>query len=283
MAGAERLPRHEGAKPPLACASCHMPERTYMVVDRRHDHSFRVPRPDLSARPGTPKACNACHPDKSAQWAASALETGHGATRKGWQQYAEAFHSAWSSQADAATLLAAVAADPKTASFARASALTELAPYVSPANINLARSALADPDPMVRIGALDMLANVSASQIWPLVSPLLSDSNRGVRIRAAALLAAVPTASQPSADRESFERAAAEFIAAQRLNADRPQARSALGNFYARRGLSADAETEYKAALRLSPQYAPAAINLADLYRQLGRDQEGESVLRAAI
>ena len=23
-----------------------MPMRTYMVVDRRHDHSFRVPRPD---------------------------------------------------------------------------------------------------------------------------------------------------------------------------------------------------------------------------------------------
>jgi Flp pilus assembly protein TadD len=27
----------------------------------------------------------------------------------------------------------------------------------------------------------------------------------------------------------------------------------------------------------------PAAINLADLYRQLGRDLEGEGVLRAAI
>jgi len=38
---------------------------------------------------------------------------------------------------------------------------------------------LLDPDPMVRIGALDMLANVSAAQIWPLVSPLLADSNRG--------------------------------------------------------------------------------------------------------
>jgi Flp pilus assembly protein TadD len=35
--------------------------------------------------------------------------------------------------------------------------------------------------------------------------------------------------------------------------------------------------------LRLSPQYAPAAINLADLYRQLGRNEEGESVLQAAV
>src|SRR5262249_33163119 len=160
-------------------------------------------------------------------------------------------------------------------------ALTELAPYVSPTNINHSRSALADPDPMVRIGALEMLANVSAAQIWPLVSPLLTDSNRGVRIRAVALLAAVSTASQPPTDREPSERAAAEFVAAQRLNADRPEARSALGNFYARRGLSADAEVEYLAALRLSPQYEPAAINLADLYRQLGRDGDGETVLRA--
>jgi predicted CXXCH cytochrome family protein len=275
--------RHEAVQPPLSCASCHMPERSYMVVDRRHDHSFRVPRPDLSARLGTPNACNDCHADKSAQWAASAVETWHGANRKGWQKYAEAFHSAWTGQADAAALLGVVAADPNAPAFARASALTELAPYVSPANINLARSALADPDPMVRIGALDMLANVAAAQIWPLVSPLLADSNRGVRIRAVALLAAVPTASQPPVDREPFERAAAEFVAAQRLNADRPEARSTLGNFLARRGLLSDAEVEYKAALRLSPQYAPAAINLADLYRQLGRDGDGESALRAAI
>jgi predicted CXXCH cytochrome family protein len=274
---------HEAVSPPLACASCHMPARTYMVVDRRHDHSFRVPRPDLSARLGTPNACNDCHADKSAQWAASAVETWHGANRKGWQKYAEAFHSVWTGQADAAALLAVVAADPNAPAFARASALTELAPYVSPANINLARSALADPDPMVRIGALDMLANVSAAQIWPLVSPLLADSNRGVRMRAAAVLAAVPAASQPPADRERFERAAAEFIAAQRLNANRPEARSMLGNFLARRGLLSDAEIEYKAALRLSPRYTLAAINLADLYRQLGRDGEGESVLRAAI
>jgi predicted CXXCH cytochrome family protein len=275
--------RHEGANPPLTCASCHMPARTYMVVDRRHDHSFRVPRPDLSARLGTPNACNDCHADKSAQWAASAIERWHGASRKGFQTYAAAFHGAWTDQADAAAALGIIAADGNVPRFVRASALSELGPHLTPSNISLARAGLTDPDPMVRIGALDMLEAVPASQIWPLVSPLLSDSNRGVRIRAAALLAAVRTASQPAADRERFERAAAEFIAAQRLNADRPEARSALGNFYARRGLAEDAEAEYKAGLRLSPQYAPAAINLADLYRQLGRDGDGENVLRAAV
>ena len=85
-----------------------MPARTYMVVDRRHDHSFRIPRPDLSAKLGTPNACNDCHADKSAEWAAAAIERWHGPDRKGFQNYAEAFHAAWTDQADAAALLAAV-------------------------------------------------------------------------------------------------------------------------------------------------------------------------------
>src|SRR5262249_31533861 len=155
----------------------------------------------------------------------------------------------------------------------------ELQSRVSPANIDLARKGLADPDPMVRIAALDMLDGLPGDRIWPLVSPLLSDPSRGVRIRALSLLAAVATASQPASARATFARAAAEYMAAQRSTADRPEARSTLENFYPRRGLTADAESEYKSALRLSPQYTPAAINLADLYRQLGRDGDGASVL----
>ncbi|WP_430648728.1 tetratricopeptide repeat protein [Bradyrhizobium neotropicale] len=275
--------RHEGVTPAVTCASCHMPVSTYMVVDKRHDHSLRIPRPDLSAKLGTPNACNNCHTDKSAQWAADTIERWHGPVRKGFQNYAEAFQASWTDRSDAAALLAVVAASPTAPAIARASALSELHSRVSPANIELARKGLADPDPMVRVAALDMLDGLPGDRIWPLVSPLLSDSSRGVRIRAVSVLAAVPAASQPASDRAAFERASAEFVAAQRLNADRPEARSALGNFYARRGLTTDAESEYKAALRLSPQYTPAAINLADLYRQLGRDGEGESVLRTAI
>ncbi len=275
--------RHKGVTPAVTCASCHMPVSTYMVIDKRHDHSLRIPRPDLSVKLGTPNACNACHTNKSAEWAASTIEQWHGTNRKGFQNYAEAFHASWTDRADAAALLALVAANPDTPAIARASALTELHSRVSPANIESARTGLVDPDPMVRIAALDMLEGIAGNRIWPFVSPLLSDSSRGVRIRAAALLADVPAANQPAADRASFERAAAEFVAAQHLNADRPEARSTLGNFYTRRGLFPDAETEYKAGLRLSPKFAPAAINLADLYRQLGRDSEAENVLRTAI
>jgi hypothetical protein len=40
-----------------SCVECHMPTKYYMVVDKRHDHSIRIPRPDLSQTYGTPSAC----------------------------------------------------------------------------------------------------------------------------------------------------------------------------------------------------------------------------------
>jgi Flp pilus assembly protein TadD len=274
---------HETVSGAIPCVSCHMPGRKYMVVDRRHDHSFRIPRPDQSAKLGTPNACNDCHGDKSSQWAASAVESWFGPQRKGFQTYAEAFHSAWTEQPDAVKRLSQVIADGNVPAVARASALAALAGYLSPATVGLAQNALTDGDPMVRLGGLAMLEGVPANQLWPLVAPLLSDPIKGVRIRAVSLLAAVATGSQPAADRENFDRAAAEFIAAQRFNADRPEAHTTLANFLAQRQQAAEAEAEYKAALKLSPQFVPAAINLADLYRALGRGDDGVQVLREAI
>ena len=61
--------------------SCHMPARTYMGVDPRQDHSFRVPRPDLSAELGTPNACTGCHRDRSPEWAADRITAWGGRAR----------------------------------------------------------------------------------------------------------------------------------------------------------------------------------------------------------
>jgi tetratricopeptide (TPR) repeat protein len=275
--------RHDTASPPLTCASCHMPTRNYMVVDKRHDHSFRIPRPDLSVELGTPNACNDCHADKPAEWAATAVERWHGPNRKGFQNYAAAFHSAWNDQADAVKLLAAVAADSNAPTIARASALSELATRATPATLDLARAAIGDPDPMVRIGALDMLESAPPEQKWSIASPSLADPVRSVRIRTVSILADVPSARLSEKDRGRFDQAAEEFIAAQRFNADRPEARATLGAFYARRGRTSEAEAEYQAALRLSPQFTGAAINLADLYRQTGREDAGQNVLHTTI
>jgi predicted CXXCH cytochrome family protein len=275
--------RHETAQPPVQCVSCHMPTRTYMVVDPRHDHGFRIPRPDLSVQSGATNACNDCHADKTPEWAALAIKRWYGPERKGLQTYAAAFSAAWNEKPDAGRLLQAIASDSGAPGIARASALTALAAFVSPANLDVARKALSDADPMVRIGALDMLEAVPVARLWPIVSPLLTDPVRAVRVRATSLLASMPAVQMPAADRPRFERAAAEFIEVQQLNADRPESRATLGSFFARRGMMTQAEAEYTAALRISAQFAPAAINLADLYRQLGRDGDGEIALQSAL
>lgn len=270
---------HAHVSPPLGCPACHMPERRYMILDRRHDHGFRVPRPDLSEQTGAPNACNDCHRDKPAAWAAHQIEGWFGPERRGHQTYARAFHAAWSEAADAHAQLAAIAESASVPGIVRASALAELPEPI----LDLIRHGLSDSDPLVRLGALDRLEGAPADQLWPLASPRLGDAVRGVRIRAAELLAAVPPARQPAADRDEFARAAAEFVDAQKLNADRPDSRTALANFFLRQANPGAAEAEYRAALRLDPSFAAAAVNLSDLYRQLGRDSDGEKILREAL
>jgi tetratricopeptide (TPR) repeat protein len=53
--------RHPMTSTGAQCVECHMPQTTYMDVDPRRDHSFRVPRPDLSVSLGMPNACTRCH------------------------------------------------------------------------------------------------------------------------------------------------------------------------------------------------------------------------------
>lgn len=62
------------------CVECHMPQRAYMGIDNRADHSIRIPRPDLSVKLDIPNACNsiACHGDKTAEWSAKYMKEWYG-------------------------------------------------------------------------------------------------------------------------------------------------------------------------------------------------------------
>jgi tetratricopeptide (TPR) repeat protein len=274
---------HQAVTPLLRCISCHMPTRTYMQVHVRHDHSFRVPRPDLSVTLGTPNACNDCHKDKSPQWAAAAVERWYGPTREGFQTFGEAFHSARQELPEARDLLARVVADPVTPGIARATAYADMAPYLTPELVAELRRGLADSDPLIRLGALRGLEGVSPDRRWALAGPLLSDPVRAVRIAATSFLAGTPTDRLSPEDRQRFERATQEYIQVQRFNADRPEARVTLGAFFAQRGETAEAEAEFQAAIKLAPRFIQAYVNLADLYRVLGHDSEAETVLRQAL
>jgi len=82
-----------------SCAECHMPPETYMVVDPRHDHAMRIPRPDLSVKLGVPNACTRCHMEQSAEWAAEQVRVWYGKSPGGYQTYAGALAAARSGKA----------------------------------------------------------------------------------------------------------------------------------------------------------------------------------------
>jgi predicted CXXCH cytochrome family protein len=268
---------HVEGSPGARCVSCHMPATTYMGVDARRDHSLRVPRPDLSVKLGVPNACNRCHAERSASWAARTVEKWYGHTPSGHQRFAEALAAGSQGAPDATRLLLALAADRGQPAIARASAIQRMTRDWTELTFAAVRDALGDPDALVRRAAVDALAEVDPRVSAPLLEPLVEDEVRAVRIRAAAALAS------PSPPSPPLERATAELIAAQTLNADRPEAHLALARLATSRQRYAEAETELKRALAIDSGFVPAVVNLVDLYRAMERDAAGEPVLREAL
>ncbi len=273
---------HGGSANSPDCIACHMPARTYMVNDKRHDHSFRIPRPDLTVKLGVPNTCSACHADRDSSWSASAIQRWHGPERKGFQTYAEAFHAARLDLPEARDLLLSVAQDASAPAIARATALLLLRERPSAAVDAQIELGLRAPVPLVRIAALRALEPLPLEARWGRAKASLSDPVRAVRIEAASLLADMPE-EQSEPDTNSLKEAWAEYCAAKQLNADRPEERADLAGFYARQGKASLAEQEYLAAIKFAPSQIPPRLNLADLYRATGREDEAANLLRQTV
>ena len=265
------------------CAACHMPTRNYMVIDPRHDHSIRIPRPDLSVKLETPNACTGCHKERSASWAAAIIEHAFGPERKGFQQFGSVLHDGRIGAPGAAANLMTLAKDAQSPGIVRATALADLRPYLSAGVMPALEAGLADPDPMVRGAALDVLLNAPAQERIRLALGFIDDPAPIVRIKAARVLAIMPEQGGDVALRGNLDKAFAEYVASQRANADRPEAHLNLGLFYTERRDPKQAEAEYRAALALQSDFIPAEVNLADLYRTYSRDADAEKVLDQRI
>lgn len=264
-----------------SCAECHMPAKTYMVVDPRHDHSMRIPRPDLSLALGTPNACNNCHQDKDAGWSVAKINAWYPNNKEGFQTYAQTLQNARNDGAGVGHELARLIRDTKVPSIARATAVAEISPYLGPSTIDVLPLALSDDDPLVRMAATGMLDQAPSDVLRVrLAFPMLEDPVRAVRVEAARVLSAIPSGSLSTDQQAILDQALKEYISAQLSNADRPEAQTNLGNLYAARGDGELAVAAYKMANELNEFYVPAYINLADLYRAMGEEANAEKVLR---
>jgi Flp pilus assembly protein TadD len=256
------------------CVGCHMPTTTYMVVDRRHDHSIRVPRPDLSVSIGVPNACNKCHTTRSVSWAALQVESWYGRTPNGYQRYAEAFAASSLGDSTAKRLLTAVVRDDDQPAIARATAMQHLIPLFAgwtDTAFALVQAGLADTSPLVRRATVTALAESDSLSRARLLTPLLGDKVRAVRMEAARALADLTSTNLT------------EYVVAERFNSDRPEAGVNLGLMYMAQRRYEDAEREMRASLKVDSRFVPAFVNLAELYRATGREAQAEKALRDAV
>jgi tetratricopeptide (TPR) repeat protein len=264
------------------CVECHMPARTYMVVDPRRDHSIRVPRPDLTVSLGTPNACNGCHHDRTPEWARDQIIAWHGSRRPDDPHYAPALAAGKAGRPEGEPLLIALSRRKNVGPVVRASATSLLGRYPTSASRQALVTALADADPLVRAAAIRALERHPDAELDRALPRLLQDRVRLVRAEAARALSSASSV-QLSEYREPFRRALAEYVAGQLAVSDHGIAHHNLGIVHSNVGELQRAETAYRTALRLDPRLIPPRYNLAMLYNRMEDKPAAERTLRELI
>lgn len=263
------------------CVNCHMPAKKYMQVDGRRDHSFRIPRPDLSAKLGTPDACTGCHTDRGNAWAASVLKDHFGAPPAG--HYGEAIHAGRTAAPGAPALLARLVADRSQPEIARATAVSLLTRYPSAESLQILQAVSRGDAPLMNLGLAGALESVPQQVRPALAIPLLYDQSRVTTSLAAGAMAGLPVEDYPQQVRQRYAQALDDYLQSEQFNADRPESLLNIARQHLQRGNPRQAGVFYRRALQLAPYFTPAYINLAELYRNSGREREAESLLRDAL
>ena len=275
---------HRDGSTGSSCVACHMPERTYMVIDGRRDHSFRVPRPDLSVVLDTPNSCTTCHTGKTARWAAAATRGWFGPARSAQPHYASVIHAGRVMGADAERGLAATVSDSTSPAIVRATALSLLEPMLSPASVAIVGDSLKDPDANVRAAAAESLAGADEGTRARLLPPLFSRSDPPRADQCRSLGSLAPSQSADASNRPPRE--PVPRTSSSRCNRNRPMGR-------ARTSTSVRCTPSSASWIgRARSSRPPSAFNrcscrprsdLADVLRAQGREPDAEQVLRRAL
>lgn len=265
--------------PAANCVECHMPEQPFMVIDWRADHSLRIPRPDLSARLGTPNACSqsGCHADQPLEWVVQAFTRWYGEAQP--EHFGTAFAAARHGDRSADADLARIAQSPQEAPLVRATALELLSFSGSARFMQVCTPLLSDPEPVIRQSAVSVLQPGSARQAVVLLAPLLADRVRAVRMAASSRLAGVDRANLTAAQRERLAETTVEYRTSMESNLDFASSAMNLATLALRENQPADGERFLRRALEIDDRFTPARTNLAVLLSTQGRDAEAGELL----
>ena len=274
---------HQAGTEASKCTTCHMPETTYMQVDPRRDHSWHVPRPDISQHIDTPNVCTSCHEDKTDQWADAQIAKWFPESKyRNQQHFAVAFYADAIGHRGAVDALAYSSQDSSLSNIIRASSLERMAGNTGQNTlISLARAIKHDNE-MIRLGAVAGSSGYEFSDRWQILEPLLTDSVLSVRSEAAGALVRYWREMNPL-QKDIIKPALAEYIEIQEFNADRGFGRTNLGNVYRDLGQHDKAIEYYQGAIKIEPYFENSYANLADLYRAMGDETKAMATLKQGI
>lgn len=276
---------HQPQSTGSACVNCHMPSTTFMGVDARRDHSFRIPRPAQSAAVGAPNACTQCHSEQKPAWAQAHID--------GWLQasgrtlaehpFAEAFHAADSGRSDVGPQLLRIAEDESLPAIVRGSAIARHARAHNPQSVEALGKLLNAPEPLIRLGALRAMNSLPPQLRYQLLAPHLGEQVVSLRVEMARLLAGLDLTQLGAPQQAQLQSLFDDFIEAADYNAEMPESLIALGQFQIERKQYDAAETALEQAVSVAPRHEDALLNLADFYRRTSRDAAAAPLLERAL
>ncbi|MBB3398129.1 MULTISPECIES: tetratricopeptide repeat protein [unclassified Rhizobium] len=264
------------------CANCHMPERIYMKVDPRRDHSFVIPRPDLSTTFGTPNACTTCHAEKDNAWAAENMDKWYGTKWRQRPTITHTFAGAANGDRTAVEALRKLVKDREQAGIVRGSAIARMSRIGGVDTTADIRAASTDADPLVRLGAAEAASSLPPEHRLEAIGDLLSDDTRAVRVAAVTALGSTP-ADLFGNQRGSFEKAVEDLRAYVDTNADVAETQSNYGVFLFGQQRIPEAEAAFRRSISLDPTLEGSRVNLAEFYRAIGRNDKSEQTYAEAI
>ncbi len=245
---------HDTGTDGAQCTSCHMVERVYMQIDWRRDHSFRIPRPDLSDETGAPDACNDCHTDKTAAWAAGEIEERFPDDAQRQAHFSQVFARARRSGAGMSDELMDIAEHDGLPGIVRATALDLMRSAPDPATAARAVPFLIDNDALVRAAAVALQRGAPAAERIQRLLPVLNDPVRSVRVAAAREFLDAPVSQLPPRIGAAVNAVMGEWQATLLANSDFPEIQMAIGGAaLVIRNVRA-AEQAFREAVRLDPQ-----------------------------
>ena len=273
---------HEQGTEGAECINCHMPGRYYMGNDFRRDHSFRVPRPDLSVRFNTPNACNDCHADKGYRWQADAVIKWYGPKRA--PHYSEALAYGRTRDPQSLAGLVKLARNSGEPAIVRATATMYLSDMPNQRAVSTIIGLLNDRDPLIRYTAARMLDHLLPNdQKFRLLTPLLNDTVRSVRIAAVGSLAGVDVNKMDETVRKKYKAATGELLTGLFVREDFPGGQMEKAHYYEKLGKTDQAEKAYLTALELDDRFNMARMNLANLYYKKKEFDKAEDLFKTVI